>query len=55
MGNRTSEERNLQHSGYPDISDKLTATAEVARVLLSKNASTYALTGFSFDHMDPFA
>ena len=54
MGNRTSQERDLQHSRYPDISDELTTTAEVARILLAENASTDALARFSFDHIEPF-
>jgi hypothetical protein len=53
MSNRTSEERDLQHTGYPDICDKLTATAEVSRIFLPKNAGTDALTTFGFDHQDP--
>jgi hypothetical protein len=53
MRNRTSEERNLQHSLYPDVSDKPTATTEVSRILLAENASTDALTGAGIDHKGP--
>jgi hypothetical protein len=54
LSNRASEERDIQHSRYLDISDKLTMAAKVARILLAENAGTDALTRFSLDHIEPF-
>jgi hypothetical protein len=50
MSNWTANESDLAHTWYPNISNKVAATAEMARVLLSENASTDALTMFFFGH-----